>query len=240
MQHLPESSVSSWVNEANRSHPALIDCTCPFCARLVAFSIPKWHQLPGPNFSVMCKCPGCKATVQFFALNMGTGHGSLAGGKLFMFPAGKVRTPISDVLENAELSLPLKNAYKSAVNVVNTAEWNASAVLCRRLLEGITKAVLPPELQKLPLAKQLAELPKHRDLAKPLLELAHAVRKGGNLGAHFDLEKEPDQHVSTLMLELCEDLLQYLFVLPVRIQELHTKIEGLGGNDASSDSDGDA
>jgi hypothetical protein len=144
-----------------------------------------------------------------------------------MYPAARVRTPAAAVLENHELSLPLKNAYKSAVNVVNTKEWNAAAVMCRRLLEGISKTVLPIEVQGQPLAKQLEQLPQHRDLAKPLLELAHAVRKGGNLGAHFNLEKEPDEHVATLMLELCEDLMEYLFTLPVRIAELHTKIETL-------------
>jgi len=132
-----------------------------------------------------------------------------------------------EVLEHVDLSDGLKNAYRSTINVVNQGEWNASAVLCRRLLEGITKAALPPEAQKGSLAKQLEELPRHKDLAQPLVDLAHAIRLGGNLGAHFDLEREPDEHVATLMLELCEDLLQYLFVLPQRIQELQTKIEKL-------------
>lgn len=66
--------------------------------------------------------------------------------------------------------------------------------------EGITKTVLPPEKHNLPLAKQLEALPEHRDLAQPLLELANAVRKGGNLGAHFDLEREPNEQVTSLML----------------------------------------
>ena len=154
-----------------------------------------------------------------------------------MFPAGKVRAPSADVLDHTELSEPLKNAYKSAVNVVNSREWNAAAVLCRRLLEGITKSILPPEVQKQSLAKQLAALPNHRDLGKPLLELADAIRKGGNLGAHFDLEKEPDEQVATLMLELCEDLMQYLFALPLRIEELHKKIEALGSTPSGAEDD---
>ena len=152
-----------------------------------------------------------------------------------MFPAGSVRTPLLEVLENTELSGPLKSAYTSTINVVNAKEWNAAAVMCRRLLEGIAKTALLLELQKHSLSKQLGELPKHRDLSKPILELADAVRKGGNLGAHFDLEKEPDEHVATLMLELCEDLLQYLFTLPLRIAELHSKIEGLARGGQSPD-----
>ncbi|MTW10740.1 DUF4145 domain-containing protein [Pseudoduganella eburnea] len=238
MQKLPESSVASWTSRGTRSHPSLIDWFCSGCHRLVSISVPQWTSLGEPNFHGAGSCPGCRSKIQFFVLNQGTGHDSLAGGSLFMFPAGRVRTPISEVLENSELSDPLKGAYKSTVNVINSAEWNASAVLCRRLLEGITKTILPVELQKLSLHKQLSELPKHRDLAGPILELADAVRKGGNLGAHFDLEKEPDQHVATLMLELCEDLLQYLFVLPVRIQELHENIKKLGGNVAPEGDEG--
>jgi hypothetical protein len=161
-------------------------------------------------------------------LNVGTGHNSLCGGKMFIFPAGLARTPTPGILENQELGDPLKRAYESAVTVLNTKQWSATAVMCRRLLEGITKSVLPPELHKQPLGKQLEALPAYRSLDKPLLELADAVRRGGNLGAHFDLEKEPDEQVATLMLDLCEDLLDYLFTLPNRIDELHRKIEALG------------
>jgi len=145
-----------------------------------------------------------------------------------MFPAGCERTPAPAILENSGLAAPLKRAYESAVNVLNTKEWSATAVMCRRLLEGITKSVLPTELHKQPLGKQLESLPAHRSLDKPILELADAVRRGGNLGAHFDLEKEPDEQVATLMLDLCEDLLEYLFTLPTRIDDLHKKIEELG------------
>jgi hypothetical protein len=161
-------------------------------------------------------------------LDVGTGYNSLCGGKLFMFPAGRARTPTPGILENQELGDPLKRAYESAVTVLNTKQWSATAVMCRRLLEGITKYVLPPELHRQPLGKQLEALPVHRRLDRPLLELADAVRRGGNFGAHFDLEKEPDEQVATLMLDFCEDLMEYLFTLPNRIDDLHKKIEALG------------
>ena len=61
----------------------------------------------------------------------------------------------------------------------------------------------------------------------PLRELADAVRKGGNLGAHFDVDNEPDEQLASVMLDLCEDLLEYLFVLPKRIDDLHSRIESL-------------
>jgi hypothetical protein len=35
-----------------------------------------------------------------------------------------------------------------------------------------------------------------------VIRRADAIRKGGNLGAHFDLEKEPNEETATLMIEL--------------------------------------
>ena len=59
---------------------------------------------------------------------------------------------------------------------------------------------------------------------------ARPVRKGGNLGAHFDLEKEPNEETATLMIELLEYLIEYLFVLPKRIDKIHGTIDGLANN----------
>jgi hypothetical protein len=228
MQHIPEQSVSRWAYEDNRGRPITIDWDCPHCRKAVSFSMEGWNRLVGDHSWSQSHCPRCRARTVFLVMDQGTGPRSLAGGRLLLYPPGQARSPAPEVLESPQLTDPVKRAYTSAVNVVNGGEWNGGAVLCRRLLEGITKTVLPPEKHNLPLAKQLAELPAHRDLTAPLLELADAIRKGGNLGAHFDLEREPDEHVTSLMLELCEDLLQYLFVLPARIADLHGKIEALG------------
>lgn len=87
------------------------------------------------------------------------------------------------------------------------------------------KKLLPDEEQNKSLAKQLEILPKYVELQKPIILLGDAIRKGGNLGAHFDLEKEPDKLTATLMLELLDDLIDYLFILPQRINELRQQIE---------------
>lgn len=228
MHQLPEAAVSAWVPDGPRSHPTVVDWICPSCTRAVSFTAQSWRHLEGPNWYSQAHCPRCKSVVQVFTLNVGTGYNSLCGGKLFMFPAGKERTPTQAILDSRELGDPLKRAYESAVTVLNTKQWSATAVMCRRLLEGIATTVLPVELHRQPLGKQLEAFPVHRSLDKPLVELADAVRRGGNLGAHFRLEREPDERVATLMLDLCEDLMEYLFTLPDRINELHKNIEALG------------
>ena len=63
------------------------------------------------------------------------------------------------------------------------------------------------------LARALEELRNHVDLSRPLTQLSHVIRQGGNLGAHFDLEREPDQNTALMMIELLEFFMEYLFVI---------------------------
>jgi len=141
-------------------------------------------------------------------------------------PSG--RKPVMEILNSQDMGEALQRAYLSSVNVFNSNEWNATAVLTRRLLEGITKSLLDENDQALPLAKQVEKLPSVKDLSEPIVKIADAIRKGGNLGAHFDLEKEADRESAALILELAEELLEYFYVLPERITKLHDAIEKLG------------
>jgi hypothetical protein len=149
-------------------------------------------------------------------------------GRLFIFPANPVRQPLKGIDESAELSEGLKRAYLSALSVYNHRDWSATAVSCRRVLEGLTKSLLPQELHDLPLASQIEQLPERADLARPILTLARSLKEGGNLGAHFDLDREPNEHVARLMVDLLDDLIEYLFVLPRRIEELNQRIARSG------------
>jgi hypothetical protein len=63
------------------------------------------------------------------------------------------------------------------------------------------------------------------DLSAPLTQLSHAIRQGGNLGAHFDFEKEPDEDMARTIVELLDYLVSYLYVLPRRIEKLETKLQ---------------
>ena len=47
-----------------------------------------------------------------------------------------------EILNSQDMGEALQRAYLSSINVFNSNEWNATAVLTRRLLEGITKVFL--------------------------------------------------------------------------------------------------
>ena len=79
------------------------------------------------------------------------------------------------------------------------------------------------------MGRQIRELPNHVDFDKPILTLAAAIQQVGNLGAHFDIEGEPDGETTALMLDLLDYLIEYLYVLPGRIERLHEAIGKLAG-----------
>ena len=115
---------------------------------------------------------------------------------------------------------PLRRAYDSTVDAFNSKNYVATAVCCRRTLEGIFKHLVSDEKKALPLFKMIKEVEETIDLAAPLSRLSHAIRAGGNLGAHFDENLEPSEPLATHMVELVEYLLTYLYVLPERINGL--------------------
>lgn len=97
----------------------------------------------------------------------------------------------------------------------------------RRTLEGIFKYLVAQERRNAPLARLIEHVKEDKDLAAPLTSLSHAIRDGGNLGAHFDMEKEPNETLARQMVELLDYLISYLYVLPEEIKKLE---QSLGRN----------
>jgi hypothetical protein len=114
----------------------------------------------------------------------------------------------------------LQRAFASTVDAYNTKNYVATAVCCRRTLEGIFKYRVDEGKRKLSLMKLIKEVQDSQDLAEPLNTLSHAIRAGGNLGAHFDEDAEPSRDMARHMVELLEYLLSYLYILPDRIANL--------------------
>ena len=68
--------------------------------------------------------------------------------------------------------------------------------------------------------RAITQVAENVDLAEPIRNLANVLRQGGNLGAHFDMEKEPDKRMALQMLSLLENLIEFLHVLPHEIRSL--------------------
>lgn len=201
-----------------------VDYNCPYCGRQVNFSL-AWSipaNAPACLYTTS-RCSGCGKSPLFVYVNYLVPRNEF--GSLYIHPSPQKRKSILNIKTHSNFNDGLKIAYESVLTVYNVGEWIGTATLVRRLLEGITEDLIP-DVKNKTLAKRLEELPNHVDLKKPIMTLADALRKGGNLGAHFDSVKVPDKKMATQMMDLLDYLIEYLYILPDRIDDLHDEIEG--------------
>lgn len=228
MYQLSDAFIPQWTDDAPFRSPARVDTICPHCGLSIVFELKQWTRTgSGLAAATEAACSSCGRTVSFFA-STGAGNNGRGEASFYMHPSPDfLRQPLEDISRVKEFDESLQRAYAASINVYNAREWTGTAVVCRRTLEDIAKALLPSDQRKLSLALQIEALPRRRDLAKPMLLLSDALKRSGSLGAFFDLEKIPDQHTATLIIDLLEYLIQYLFILPERIQQLHNEVRAL-------------
>jgi len=229
MYKLSLSTVSNWQSWNNMWVPVSVDTLCPLCGRLANFPLEKHqHDQQRNSVSASARCPGCGKNAHFWVIEPGDGRDSSKRGCacLLIYPTPRIiREPI---VAADKMNPALARSYQSALAAYNVGLWTACASSCRRTLEGLVKSLLGEEHSKEPLFQQMKSLPEKVNLAEPLIILADNLRKGGNIASHFDLEKEPDQHVAEAMVDLLDYFMEYVFVLKEKAQELEKRLDALG------------
>lgn len=228
MHSLDLSCVPSWINQNNWWFPLSVDTHCPFCGKLVNFA-PHTHTLDPhrKTMSANARCPGCGEGVYIWAINPGPANdvSKQSCACLAIYPPPEAhREPIKG---HAAVPDRIRRAYLETVGVFNAGVWSATATCTRRTLEGLVNELLAADSAG-PLAARIKDLSSSADLAKPLTTLSNLLREGGNIGAHFDLDREPDQEMARAMLDLLDYLLEYVYGLPAMIEALKTRIDKLG------------
>ncbi|MHA0035365.1 DUF4145 domain-containing protein [Deinococcus sp. PESE-13] len=122
-------------------------------------------------------------------------------------------------------SADLRFAYQDALDTFNSGA-PAAAVLnqCRQALEAIAQSALPDDKRGGPLAAQLRELPNAVDLGRPFLDMAEAVRHAGNMGSHFRAGRRIPQEFRVEMMDMLDQLVEYLCILPQQVSETRKRI----------------
>lgn len=214
MQEISPSSINYLSSRSNHKYAQSISTFCPFCHERVNFNATNpVEDIHRKTISHSSDCPACRQVVFFWTV-------SVEEDKIivYMFPECKGHRKI--LFTGSEIPDPIKRSYESTVHAFNSKNYNATAVCSRRTLEGIFKYRLPDDKKNLPLAKAIDQIKNSEDLAKPLNNLSHAIRQGGNLGAHFDMEKEPNEELAEAMVDLLEYLIEYLYTLPNQIERI--------------------
>lgn len=221
MKPVPISAVKNWAQQNGYFIPGSISTVCPHCTEKVTFTMAQHNNdQQRAAWSSSGTCPSCNQSTHFWTIepkrvNDREGQDPAA---IYMYPAPATYHEIMKFTEN--IPEPLQRSFVSTVDAFNSKNYTATAVCCRRTLEGIFKFLVPEAKRTMVLAKLIEEAKSNADLAKPLSNLSHSIREGGNLGAHFDMEREPDCNMARSMVELVEYLITYLYVLPKKIEDL--------------------
>ncbi|MCI4567603.1 hypothetical protein [Lysobacter sp. CFH 32150] len=220
MQVVDDTKVRSRFSIAG--HPQVIELICPHCLKEATFTVKAWSEHAGQVAATEVPCPRCNIGVLF--LELLDHRDSHDESTLYMHPDPVGREGIAGVEHLRTLSSPLARSYDSALKLYNHGEWGSAALTVRHLLEGLATRLLGDAQRDLPLARQLEALPKDVDLAKPLQDIAPLLAPGGTFGRQFDDETSIDQVTAEQLLDLAEQLISYLVVLPGTMAELKSRI----------------
>ena len=220
MRQITYPHIRQWTKIQNISTPKSFSTWCPHCNEKVTFTCIN-HQYDPQRASVSssANCPSCNHHVGIWSL----GANGPESAQVYIHPNnGEPHAP-KDVA--SAISEPLYRSYTSTIDAYNSGNYVATAVCCRRTLEGLFQGLLPEGKHSNNLAKAIGEVAESVDLAEPIRNLANVLRHGGNLGAHFDMEKEPNEEMAFQMLTLLENLIDFLHVLPQEISSLEKLLD---------------
>jgi hypothetical protein len=219
MHLIPDSSIQA--RFAN-GFPRAIELICPHCYEKTMFEARPWQEHGRQIVATEMTCMRCDFEVLLVQLL--DELGGCKPASLYTHPAPGERQAMPGVAHLQALSGPLARSYDSALKLFNHAEWGPAALTVRHLLEGLAGRLLAVEKRELPLPRQLDALPKDIDLAKPLQDIAQLMAPDGAFGRHFDDEMAIDRVTAEHLLELAEQLIQYLVVLPGELAGLKSRI----------------
>ena len=219
MHPIPDRSVQArFANGLARS----IELICPHCHEKAMFEANPWQEHGRQIIATEMVCTRCDFEVLLVQLM--DEFNNCKPGSLFTWPAPGGRATMPGVVHLQSLSGPLARSYDSALKLYNHAEWGAAALTVRHLLEGLTARLLPADKRELPLPRQLEALPRDLDLARPLQDIAQLMAPDGAFGRHFDDESSIDKVTAEHLLELAEQLIHYLVVMPGEMADLKSRI----------------
>ena len=171
-----------------------------------------------------CSCPSCRKVAVFVIMTKEVLDQQGEHADTYIYDLQASKHPLYQIENLPNIPKELIRAYRSALNVHQSRENSATAVMSKRVIESILKHFLGDKSKGQPLSQQLEILPNHVNLAKPIQSLSHLLATEGSLHRMLELETEMDYETTSLLMDLLESIIEYLFVLPGKIEVTHEKI----------------
>jgi hypothetical protein len=224
MRRINPGSVNSYIRYGKIKIPKSVQSECPGCRKTNEFMLNANYQNSKHNIVTESSCPTCKKSAVFIIMTNEVGDDQGEHADTYIYDTQALKHPLKQIENLPNIPKDLIRAYTSALNVHQSRENTATAVMSKRVIESILKHFLGEKSKDQPLSKQLEMLPDHLDLAKPIQSLSDLLATNGSLNRMLDLDTEMDYETTSLLMDLLESLIEYLFVLPGRIEVAHNKI----------------
>lgn len=224
MRRINPGSVISYIRYGNIKIPKSIQCECPGCRKTTEFMLNANYQNSKNSLVTECSCPMCKKSAVFIIMTKDIVDEQGEHADTYIYDLQALRHPINQIENLPNIPKDLIRAYRSAINVHQSRENSATAVMSKRVMESILKHFLGEVSKGQTLSEQFEILPNHVDLAKPIKSLGHLLDTDGSLNQMLELDTEMDYETTSLLMDLLESLIEYLFVLPGKIEVTHNKI----------------
>jgi hypothetical protein len=224
MRRINPGSVNSYIRYGNVKIPKSIQSECPECRNITEFMINANFQSSKNGLLTESSCPTCKKSTVFIIMTKDGQDEQNEHADTYIYDIQASKHLINHLESLPNIPKDLIRAYRSAINVFESRENSATAVMSKRVIESILKHFLKEKSKGQPLSQQLEILPNQVDLAKPIQSLSHLLATDGSLHRMLELENEMDYETTALLMDLLESLIEYLFVLPGKIELTHNKI----------------
>jgi len=158
----------------------------------------------------LLRCPNCTHPMVTLQLNDGSGWE----------PPTRIY-PAEPLINIGSIPVPIAMAYKEARTCLKAKAYTATAIMCRKVLEGITEE---HGIKSRNLAGGLREMRDQGIIDSLLFEWADALRVSGNEAAHetgVPISAEDARDI----LEFTNALMEYVFILRVKFEEWKVRKE---------------
>ena len=203
-------------------HPQVVALLCPHCLKETTFTIKSWTQHAGRVAATETPCPRCNREVLF--LNLVDHRDAPGEPTLYMHPDPVGRNRMDGAEYLRAFSGPLDRTYDTVLKHYNNGDWGTAALTTRYLLEGLATRLMTDTHEGVPLTSQLEILSKGVELSAPLDDIADMLAPDGVFGRSFTDATTIDQDTAQHLLELTEQLIAYLVVMPGTMADLKSRI----------------
>ncbi|WP_439741275.1 hypothetical protein [Bacillus pseudomycoides] len=228
MRKISPGAILSYTQYGYLKIPKNIRSQCSNCGKSGEFTLKaNFYQVKKRGLFAEGLCLECKEPSEFVIMfnDYPNRINKEVEVEVYMYSPSDLRNPLDQLERNKHIPTDLVRAYRSTLNVSQSKDNSAAAVMSKRVLESVLKHFLGEKGNGQSLSQQFEQLPEYIDFTKPIQDVGHLVHPHSPFYGMLELQQEIDDETVALLTELLEVLIEYLFVLPEKIESVHDKIE---------------